>query len=124
MSVLISWEQLLTSQRLPSGDVIKLTVSPDYIQGNLVAFTLTTAPRVTWQKRIRFFGAQGETFLRTQDSIHTAGPASYSINSFDTGGLRIELQKAMFGGMLTGVYELNNVKRWKGRTLHFEWLED
>ena len=125
MSVIISWEQLLTSQRLPSGDVIRLTVSTAFHIGSRVEFVLVTSPVVTWEKRIRFFDARNElAFLRTEGSNHRTGPTSFHIDSFDRGGLRVELVKAMTFGTLTGVYELTNVKRWKGHSLLFEWLTD
>ncbi len=126
MSVRITWEQLLNPQRLPSNDLIRLTILPGYnaISSN-VQFRLHTAPRVTWEKRLRFFDARGEiSFLVTKDNIHTAGPASFDLTRLTSGGVRVELVKAMTFGTLTGVYELTDFGRWKGRTLTFEWLED
>jgi hypothetical protein len=127
MSVIISWEQLLTPTRLPSNDIIRLTPVPGYnsFRDSRVEFIFSSAPRITWEKRLRFFDAHGDrAFLQTRDASHRAGPISFPTNNFSSGGLRIELVKAMGLGTLTGVYELTNVGRWKARTLLFEWLED
>lgn len=127
MSVIITWEQLLVPQRLPSGDIIRLTVrqQPPPIIGYRVEFQLATAPRVTWEKRLRFFDARGEiSFLRTEGSGHLSAPISFPNDSFRRGGLRVELVKAMAFGTLTGVYELQDVGKWKTASLLFEWLSD
>ena len=127
MSVIISWEQLLVPQRLPSGDLIRLTVrqQPPPIVGYRVEFQLASAPRITWEKRIRFFDSHGElAILRTKDNSHLTSIAGFPNDSFRRGIIRVELVKAMAFGTLTGVYELTNVDRWKSSILLFEWLED
>lgn len=126
MSVIISWNQLLRPQRLRSGDLIRLTVSPQAApDSDWVEFQLATATRITWLKRIRFFNASGEiAFLQTEGNNHQTAPARFSTNAFNREGLRFELVKAMAFGVPTGVYELTNAGQWKGQLLRFEWLED
>ncbi|HZV68545.1 MAG TPA: hypothetical protein VFG10_03345 [Saprospiraceae bacterium] len=125
MSVIINWEQLLVPVRLLSGDLIRVTARPTALPSSKVEFQLSTAPGVTWEKRIRFFNSRGEiAFLRTEGSNHLTAPANFSTDAFNKGELRFELVKAMSFGTLTGVYELKNVGRWKGQSLLFEWLAD
>ncbi|MBD0365668.1 MAG: hypothetical protein ICV53_06125 [Flavisolibacter sp.] len=131
MSVIVSWDDLLSVRRLPAGDVIRLSVYPvpglseGHRNSNYVWFRLDTAPWITWYKEIRFFDRIGTfAFIQTQDDAHHAGPVSMPTMRFNLGLIRVELVKAREFGIHRGVYELVNVGRWKGCLLAFEWLED
>ena len=126
MAVIITWDQLLTSQRLPSGDVIRMTVNTDYaVNPKTIEFQLASAPHITWEKRIRFFTAAGEiAFLQTKNNIHQSTVAGFLTTQLTTGVIRVEFVKAMAFGQLTGVYELTNFGPWKAKSLRFEWLTD
>lgn len=87
-------------------------------------FVLETDSSVTWWKALELQSSSGTLIkkVETQDADH--GPYSFSTPADDLVGARLTLAKAKMFGIHTGMYELQNLSAFPGRSFQFLWQRD
>lgn len=104
-------------------DTISLTLGRAANPGE-VEFILETASNVTWWKALELRSRAGQMVsqVETQDANH--GPRRFTVPADALVGARLTLAKAKLFGIHTGMYELQNLSPYRGRSFHFLWQRD
>lgn len=104
-------------------DTISLTLA-SAANAYEVEFQLESAPNITWWKAIELRSSSGTLIgqIETHDNDH--GPKSFSWPAIDLVGARLTLAKGKLGGWHTGMYELEILSNFQGRSLQFLWQRD
>ncbi|MGE5263627.1 MAG: phage tail protein [Acidobacteriota bacterium] len=104
-------------------DTISLTLSA---AGNPaeVEFQLESAPAVTWWKALELRSSSGGMLNQGETHDNDHGPYAFSAPANDLVGARLTLAKAKAFGVHTGMYDLENLSAYQGRSLQFLWQRD
>ena len=104
-------------------DTVSLTLTAPG-SSDEVEFVLQTDSGVTAWKALEIWSSNGSKThnVDTQNGQH--GPLSFSVPADDLIGSRLILAKAKNLGFHTGMYELQNLSSFRGRSFQFLWRRD
>lgn len=91
-----------------------------------ICISLEVAPSITWWKGITAINVNGEQLAHVETKDERKGPevACFSTRRRDLPNLAIELAKAKFLGIPTGMYCAFDLSTRKGKQLTFYWEKD
>ena len=116
----LGWESF--TERLPQGDLIRLTVTPG--SPGFATFILANTRRTTWWKQIQLVGSDRVARDSVSLQDRTGAPVSLRIPNTQLYRSRLRFSKAMLLGVHTDIYELGDLGLADGKTVTFEWLRD
>jgi hypothetical protein len=104
-------------------DTISLTLTAA-ANPNEVEFQLESIPSVTWWKGLELCASNGRMMNQVETHDNDLGPHSFSVLANDLVGARLTLAKAKTFGVHTGMYNLENLSGFQGRSFQFLWQRD
>ena len=108
--------------RTYDGDFINMVVS-DLGDPSMIEISLSQ-PYNTWWKQIELMA--GDSVIQAmwcQDGRHDDGPVRIPVTQLRRAG-HLRFSKAKFWGVHTAMYDVYDLDKKAGKSLHFEWLDD
>src|SRR5207247_422543 len=104
-------------------DTISLTLG--FIENSSnVEIQLESDTSVTWWKAIEVYASNNTLLGRAETHDNDHGPHTFSLAANDLVGARLILAKAKTFGVHTGMYRLEDLSSFQGRSFQFLWQRD
>jgi hypothetical protein len=104
-------------------DIIDLTIGSARNPAD-VEFQLETAASITSGKALELRSHSGALIQRVKTRNANHGPQQFSVPAANLLGTHLILNKDKFLGVPTGMYDLENLTIYKGKSLQFLWQSD